>query len=50
MRHENIYILTDYAVSARYPGISEPVTDSEHSQAIQIAEKVLLWAEKVMVS
>ncbi len=43
-------ILTDYAVSARYPGVIEPVTDSEHNQAIQMAENVMLWAEKVIKS
>ena len=37
--------LTSYASEARYPGLYEPVTSAEHSQAVQIAEQVLQWAE-----
>ena len=41
-------ILTEYAVSTRYPGVSEPVTEDEHAQAVAIAERVVEWvAEQV---
>lgn len=38
-------ILTDYAVEARYPGPSEPVTEEEFNKSLEIAEKVVKWAE-----
>lgn len=38
-------ILTDYAVSARYPGTGEPVTEDEHEQAVVIAQHILEWVE-----
>lgn len=37
--------LTDYAVGARYPGPMEPVTEDEYKDAVDIAEKVILWVE-----
>lgn len=37
--------LTDYSVEARYPGPFEPVTEEEFSEALQIAENVVTWAE-----
>lgn len=36
--------LTVYAVSARYPGIGEPVTEDEYDMAVGLATKVVLWA------
>lgn len=42
--------LTDYAVTARYPGTSEPVSEEEFRQALQTAEAVFLWAEKFVVT
>jgi len=40
-------ILTDYAVTSRYPGDAEPVTVSDYQQAVKLAEAVLTWAEQV---
>jgi HEPN domain-containing protein len=36
--------LTIFAVEARYPGLSGPVTSREHRRAVAIAEAVLRWA------
>jgi HEPN domain-containing protein len=38
-------ILSDYATIARYPGPGEHVTAEEHSRAVELAEKVVRWAE-----
>lgn len=38
--------LTRFAVTTRYPGITEPVTEEEHNQAVTTAEAVLTWAEE----
>ena len=38
--------LTDYAVETRYPGLSEPVSDSEYRDAVALAEAVVRWADK----
>ena len=37
--------MTDYAVEARYPGTSEPVTEEDFKEALRIAEEVVKWAE-----
>jgi HEPN domain-containing protein len=37
--------LTAYAVSSRYPGEEEPVTEEEYREAVQLAEAVVAWAE-----
>lgn len=37
--------LTNYAVETRYPGPTEPVTEEEFKQALQIAEAVFAWCE-----
>jgi HEPN domain-containing protein len=42
-------LLTDYAVSSRYPGEAEDVTQEELSTAIRIAERVLVWASEIAV-
>jgi HEPN domain-containing protein len=36
--------LTRFAVDARYPGLSSPVTKREHQRAVRIATRVLRWA------
>lgn len=41
-------ILTDYAVQTRYPGWAEEVTQEEYVEAIQLAARVLFWAEKIL--
>ena len=38
--------LTRFAVSTRYPGITEPVTVEEHQRAVAIAEAVVKWADE----
>lgn len=38
-------ILSDYATIARYPGPGEEVTAEEHARAVELAEKVVVWAE-----
>ncbi len=37
--------LTRFAVIARYPAVSEPVTDEDYRRALGIAEAVVEWAE-----
>ncbi len=37
--------LTDYAVEARYPGVSEPVEQKEYEEAVKLAEGVVSWVE-----
>jgi len=37
--------LTDFAVSARYPGHYEPVTDEEYTNAVEIARTLVSWTE-----
>ena len=38
--------LTRFAVEARYPGLSNPVTKPEHRRAVRIATGVLRWATR----
>lgn len=40
--------LTDYAVSSRYPGVEEPVTEQEYHEAVRLAESVVKWAEDLI--
>jgi len=37
--------LTPYAVAGRYPGISEDASEEDYREALEIAEKVVAWAE-----
>ncbi|WP_372845899.1 HEPN domain-containing protein [Pontiella sp.] len=41
-------VLTDYSVTARYPGEIEPVTRDELKEALHIAAKVLEWEKTVI--
>jgi HEPN domain-containing protein len=41
---------TIYAVIARYPGVVRPVTEQEYFEAVEIAESVVLWAEKTVLA
>jgi HEPN domain-containing protein len=41
-------ILTSYAWEARYPGLSEPVTEKEFREALRQAELVIRWAKAVI--
>lgn len=40
--------LNDYAVSTRYPGAFEPVTEEEYRRALETAETVVRWAAGVI--
>jgi HEPN domain-containing protein len=40
--------LSDYAVASRYPGVSEPVEAEEYREAVDLAEVVVYWAERVI--
>lgn len=40
--------LTRYAVITRYPGLTEPVTEHHYKEAVEIAERVLSWAEEAL--
>ena len=42
--------LTRYAVETRYPGPWEDVTREDHSQAVELAEVTLKWAESLIGS
>lgn len=42
--------LTIYAVIARYPGVVRPVTEQEYLEAVEIADSVVLWAEKTILA
>jgi hypothetical protein len=37
--------LTRYAVETRYPGLFDPVTVSEHQEALTMAETILAWSK-----
>ena len=38
--------LTEYAVTARYPGAYEDVIEEEYTGCLEIAKRVLQWVEK----
>lgn len=40
--------LTDFAVSARYPGEFEPVDEADHREAVSAAAAVVEWAERIV--
>lgn len=42
---DETFVLTDYAVQARYPGEWEPVTSKEADVAFNLAALVLSWVE-----
>jgi len=41
--------LTRFAVTTRYPGVTEPVTVAEHQRAVAIAAAVVQWAQERIV-
>ncbi len=41
-------LLTGYAVETRYPGLSEEVTQEDYAQALELAERVVRWAESLL--
>lgn len=40
--------LIDYAVLSRYPGYHEPIEEAEYQEAVNLAEYVVTWAEKLI--
>lgn len=38
--------LSGYAVEARYPGLSEPVSFEEYREALTLAEETVRWTEE----
>lgn len=42
---DQAYILTQYAVQTRYPGVWEPVMNDEANKALKLAAIVLRWVE-----
>jgi HEPN domain-containing protein len=42
--------LSDFAVAARYPGTSEPVTREEYDECLVLATKALRWVEELLVN
>jgi len=45
---EDAASLTDYAVTSRYPGVFESVDEKEYKEAVRLAERVVLWAERII--
>lgn len=37
--------LTEYAVESRYPGVFEEVLQTDYAEAVELAERVVRWAE-----
>jgi HEPN domain-containing protein len=42
-------VLTQYASVTRYPGESEPVTETEYDEAVEHAVYVVAWVESIIV-
>lgn len=42
--------LTPYAVEARYPGLGTEASEEDHRRAVDIAARVLDWAEAVILA
>ena len=38
--------LTPYAAATRYPGIAERVTEEDHAEALDLAERVVHWVQQ----
>ena len=47
---ENSAILTDYGVSARYPGEAEPLGSADVAAAADLAEAAVRWAEAAVAA
>jgi HEPN domain-containing protein len=41
-------VLTQYAVETRYPGLNEEVSEEDYLRALELAERVLRWAEALI--
>lgn len=44
----DVGILTPYAVETRYPGFWGEISESEVSEAISLAKKVIKWAKEII--
>jgi HEPN domain-containing protein len=42
--------LSDYAVSSRYPGEYEPVSEEEYQEAVRLADAAVAWAQALLHS
>lgn len=40
--------LTVYATLARYPGLTAPAAQTDHAEALKIAEDVVAWAQSLI--
>lgn len=47
---EDSMVLTSYAWDARYPGVAEPVTEEEYREAVRLAETVVEWVGKQLIT
>ena len=43
-------VLTQYAVQTRYPGPVEEITFEEYQESLEIAARVVFWAETIITS
>ena len=43
-------VLTEYAVESRYPGVFEEVVRTDYTEAVELAERAVRWAEAVIRS
>jgi HEPN domain-containing protein len=42
---DGAFVLSQYAVETRYPGVWEPITNEEALVALQTAAQVIVWVE-----
>jgi HEPN domain-containing protein len=47
---EDMVELTPYAVEVRYPGYEEVIQETEVEQALDIAQRAIMWAKSVLVA
>ena len=40
--------LTEYAVSSRYPGDYDPITEEEYKKALSLAEYIVKWVQDLL--
>ena len=41
-------MLTRYSVAGRYPGPARPVTEQDHGEAVELANRVVRWVEGLL--
>jgi HEPN domain-containing protein len=42
--------LTPFAIEARYPSVAKEVREAQYAEALEIAESVVRWAERIILS